>query len=185
MSAEGGHSFLGMGKPAPPPSGPPDDELRRRMLAQLNSWFFQLCITCWAKVTFRKPFDWESYTGQLGRAEYLSYRTVRQALRSFGWAGLTPDGRWKFGVLWYRVWVYGPQAMRHELFHASQDQCYNLFSRERTLLGSLAAEYAAHFWGGPLIGIPIVYGGTMFIVSVLSLVVAAVLAPDLLSSNWW
>lgn len=81
----------------------------------------------------------------------------------------SPDdaARWLFGVFGYRWLGYGSNAVGHELFHAVQDFTYGLFTKKggwlRSLIRAIAAEYAAHLWGGPLIGLPLAYGGTLFI----------------------
>lgn len=82
-------------------------------------------------------------------------------MHSIGWAGYdpkTPD-TWLFGVLGFWIPFVGGDVQGHELFHACQDEANGLFRKRGCLLG-IAAEYSAHFWGGPLLGIPLAYGGT-------------------------
>jgi hypothetical protein len=160
---DGGRKFLGVGAEAPPPSGPEDLELRAEMLRQAGAATFRFRVNLWSRLTGRGPFDWTEYERRLALAQFRRFANAREAQRSLGWAGLSPEGTWLFGVAGYRIPFYGPSAMRHELFHAAQDLQSGLFSCNPTLLRSLAAEYSAHLWGGPLIGVPLAYGGSIFI----------------------
>ena len=159
-----GRAFLGVGREAPPPSGPEDPNFKKAMLREARAWTFRLRVNFWSRLTGRGKFDWQEFEKRLEESEFRAFATKRESLASGGWAGLGSDGRWLFGVAAYWVPLLGQSAMRHELFHAVQDFRTGLFSRKSGLLACVAAEYSAHLWGGPLIGVPIVYGGTLFIV---------------------
>ncbi len=161
----GGQRFLGIGEEAPPPAGPEDPDLKAAMIAQGRAASFRFRVNLWARLTGRGPFDWEGFEGKLQEAEFRSFATPREASRSVGWSGLTTAGdKWLFGIVGYRMPLLGKSIMRHELFHAAQDFKTSLFSRESSFVRSLAAEYSAHLWGGPLLGVPLAYGGTVCIV---------------------
>ncbi|MBI1916704.1 MAG: hypothetical protein HYS12_18520 [Planctomycetes bacterium] len=158
-----GQRFLGVGSEAPAPSGPEDSALKEAMLAQGRAASFRFRVNLWSRLTGRGTFDWEAFERRLAAAEFRRFANATEARRSLGWAGLTPDGRWLFGIAGYRIPFYGKSAMRHELFHAVQDFKSGLFQQPPGLLRSLAAEYSAHLWGGPLLGIPLAYGGSLCI----------------------
>jgi hypothetical protein len=138
------------------------------MLAQSKAPWFRLRVNLWSWLTGRGRFEWGEFERRLEAAEFKSYADWHQAKQSLGWSGLTEEGdKWLFGVAGYRLpflSCYGKCAMRHELFHAAQDFKTDLFGSEAGFLRSVAAEYSAHLWGGPLIGLPLAYGGTAFIV---------------------
>lgn len=169
----GGRKFLGVGAQAPPPSGPEDPELKAVMLRQAGAATFRFRVRLWSRLTGRGPFDWTEFERRLAVAEFRRFASAREAQRSLGWAGRTPEGNWLFGVAGYRIPFYGPSAMRHELFHAAQDFQTGLFRCQPGLLRSLAAEYSAHLWGGPLIGVPIAYGGSLFILFGIAFILGA------------
>jgi hypothetical protein len=163
-----GRPFLGIGQEAPPPSGPEDPELKAAMLAQSRAYAFRMRVNLWCWLTMHGRFDWQGFEERLESSEFRSYTNANESIQSLGWAGRGATGAWLFGVLGYRLWFYGKSAMRHELFHAVQDYKVGLFDRKSGLLRSLGAEYSAHLWGGPLIGVPLAYGGTLFIVAGIS-----------------
>ena len=143
------------------------------MIAQARAGVFRFRVNLWSRLMGRGAFDWDGFLRKLEEAEFRSFATPREASRSVGWSGLTQaDDKWLFGVAGYRTPLLGKSVMRHELFHAVQDFKTGLFTREASFVRSLAAEYSAHLWGGPLIGVPLVYGGTVFIVCGMLLLVA-------------
>lgn len=175
-----GRSILGIGKEALPPSGGEDRNLRLAMRRQAHAFLFSWRVNLWSRSTGRGAFRWTAFYRRLKRSEFRSYATWSEALQSLGWSGLLSQAAgstlreaaalrrdlkpWLFGVAGYTIPFYGKSAMRHELFHAAQDHKTRLFDPSPGLLRSLVAEYSAHLWGGPLIGLPIVYGGSLFIV---------------------
>jgi hypothetical protein len=173
-----GRAFLGVGAEAPPPSGDPDPALRTAMLRQAHKRFFCWRVNLWARLLHGSAFDWANFIAKLERAEYRAFASRRQALRSVGYFGTGPSGEWVFGCAWFRLWLFGASAMRHELFHAAQEHHVGITNPKPGLLRSLAIEYSAHLWGGPLIGIPFVYGGTLLILG--GLVALLVLLFDLI-----
>jgi hypothetical protein len=158
-----GRAFLGVGAEAPPPSGEADTALRAAMLRQARKRFFRWRVNLWARVIHQRKFDWTGFYARLERAEYRAYQSWRQALRSVGYYGTNASGEWVFACAWYWLWLFGASAMRHELFHAAQEHHVGITSPKPGLLRSLAIEYSAHLWGGPLIGIPVAYGGTALV----------------------
>ena len=132
------------------------------MLQQAQSRMFRFRVNLWSRITGRGAFDWDAFMSRLSQAEFRQFASVGQAARSLGWAGPGARGGWRFGVAGRGVPLYGRSAMRHELFHAAQDLQTGLFSGRAGILRSVAAEYSAHLWGSPLIGVPVVYGGTAY-----------------------
>jgi hypothetical protein len=112
----------------------------------------------------RRKFDWTGFYARLESATYRAYESRRQALRSVGYFGTEPSGEWVFACAWHKAWPFGASAMRHELFHAAQEHHVGITDPKPGLLRSLAIEYSAHLWGGPLIGLPLAYGGTLLVV---------------------
>lgn len=180
--------FLGICEDAPPPSGEEDPDLRSAMLQRAQSRFFQVRVSLWSWLTLRGSFDWEDFLARLNSASYRRFASWQQARRSLGWAGFVPENaevyessgittrvavtepkkrpsRWLFGVLGWWVWWYGFTVMEHELFHAAQDFKDQLFSDPGNVLRRVLAEYSAHFWGGPLIGIPLIWIPTVGIIA--------------------
>jgi hypothetical protein len=155
--------FLGLGNPAPRPSGEPDPQLRETFLAESQKSMFRFGVTLWWKFIGHPDRNWHIIRNQLMSAEYKRFRSWPEALQSLGWAGLSESGDWLFGVLGHRLPIYGQQSVRHELFHAVQDHTYRLFRITNTVRGVVAAEFAAHTFGSPLIGVPLLYGGIGFI----------------------
>lgn len=56
--------------------------------------------------------------------------------------------------------MIGKSTVGHELFHALQDMQTGLFSKTGGSLvtragRTIATEYSAHLWGGPLVGTPV------------------------------
>jgi hypothetical protein len=134
------------------------------MLSEARSGLFRFRVNLWSRLTGRGRFDWTSFERHLEESEFRRFAGIREALQSLGWVGKGTSGRWLFGVAGFRIPLYGKSAMRHELFHAAQDFKTGLFDREPRLVRSLSVEYSAHLWGGPLVGVPLAYGGTVFIV---------------------
>jgi hypothetical protein len=173
--ARGRRAFLGIGREAPPPSGPQDPDFKAAMVAQSSSSLFRLRVNMWSRLTRRGKFNWEEFDRRLESSEFRTYASTIEAAQSLGWSGLGPAGNWVFGVCGYKLALYGKSAMRHELFHAAQDTAFHLFSQEPDLFRSLRAEYSAHLWGGPLIGVPLVYGGSLFVALGVALIAGTVL----------
>lgn len=157
-------TFLGVGREAPPPTGPEDRAFRAAMLRQAGGWTFRLRVNLWSRLTCRGPFPWARFVALLEEAEYHQYATTSEAAQSLGWFGRGMQSRWRFGVAGWRIPLYGPSAMRHELFHAAQDLQAAILDQPPSVVRSLMIEYSAHLWGGPLLGLPLAYGGSLFIV---------------------
>ena len=146
-----GRAILGIGPEAPPPSGEPDPELKKAILAQVDALTFRLRVNLWSLLWRWRVFPWREFIDRLKVSEFRSYANRGEARKSLGWAGLTKDkDRWLFGVLGYRIPLFGNSAMRHELFHATQDLMAGLFGRQPWLPRNVLAEISAHLWGGPL-----------------------------------
>jgi hypothetical protein len=160
-----GWAFLGFGPELPPPSGPIDEDLKAAMIREAHSSWFWFRVSLWAVLTGRGWFDWQSYWAKLKQSEFRESAT-RLEWASFGWAGLGADGVWLFGVPAYARWGWGKSAMRHELFHAAQDYKTGMFTKRRTPRLVVMAELSAHLWGGPLIGVSLIYVPILFVVGV-------------------
>jgi hypothetical protein len=145
------------------------------MLREARASTFRIRVNSWSRLTGHGAFDWEGFQHRQEQSEFRSYAGIREALQSMGWFGRGPKGNWLFGVAGYRIPLYGRSAMRHELFHAAQDFQGGLLDRPPGLVRSVFAEYSAHLWGGPLIGVPLAYGGTLLIVVVIALLVYTLL----------
>jgi len=161
---QGTKAFLGIGQEASPPSGEEDDDLKAAMLKEASATSFRFRVNVWCRKTGRGQFDWATFQTRLEAAEFRGFAGNREALQSLGWFGRGNKGNWLFGVAGYRIPLFGKSAMRHELFHAAQDLRTGLLDQNPGLLQSLAAEYSAHLWGGPLLGVPIAYGGSLLII---------------------
>jgi hypothetical protein len=134
------------------------------MIAQANALAFQVRVNLWCVLTGRGSFNWMEFRRRLEGSEFRHYANKAEAVQSWGWSGTTENGdKWLFAVVGYCIPLYGKSAMRHELFHAAQDLMTGLFTANSGWLRVLAAEYSAHLWGGPLIGIPCVYLPSLFI----------------------
>jgi hypothetical protein len=134
------------------------------MLAQAKARTFRFRVNLWSRLTGRGPFDWQEYDRRLEASEFRSFASTAEARQSLGWVGQGSKGEnWLFAVAGYRIPLYGKSAMRHELFHAAQDFKDGLFACDAGVLRCLVVEYSAHLWGGPLIGVPLAYGGSLFI----------------------
>lgn len=173
--SQGNRAFLGVGREAPPPSGPEDEAFRAEVLRQARAPTFRFRVRLWSRLTGRGPFDWQRFERLLDGAEFRRFANWREAAQSLGWFGRGPNGNWLFAVAGWSLPFYGPSAIRHELFHAAQDIQAGLLDQPPSLLRSVLAEYSAHFWGGPLIGIPLAYGGSLFIVWAVMYIVVTVL----------
>ncbi len=174
-----GRPFLGIGREAPRPSGPEDYQLKKAMLreARAKTFRFRVNLWCWIRdlwsclwgqgrwswLTELGRFDWDGFETRLEESEFRAFATFWENIAG-GWAGLGTNGKWLFGVAACRVAPLRRSVMRHELFHAVQDSRLGIFQRRNGLIRSFAIEYSAHLWGGPLIGLPLAYGGTFFIV---------------------
>ncbi|MGL4555466.1 MAG: hypothetical protein ACRC33_30220 [Gemmataceae bacterium] len=133
------------------------------MLGQARTRLFRLRVNWWSNLTGHGPFDWEEFERRLEAAEYRRCGSRLAAVRSVGWAGRGEAGGWLFGVAGWWLPVVGSSARCHELFHAAQDFKTGLFGLKPHPLRSVVVEFSAHFWGGPLIGIPFAFVPVLFI----------------------
>jgi hypothetical protein len=165
MHGQGGYPFLGIGGEAPAPDGHEDAGLKKKFDIESQSHTFRCGVILWLYIIGNgNAFDWAELRRRLSASSYRGFSTVWKAIQSLGWAGVSNDGRWLFGVFGHALPIYGSQAIRHELFHAIQDFQYGLFSRPQSATSVIRAEFAAHTFGSPIIGIPLLYGGIAVII---------------------
>jgi hypothetical protein len=168
--SKGARALLGIGEAAPAPSGPLSAALKEQFLSAAKDPLFRLRANVWSRVTGRGAIKWDEFMSRLGSAEFREYASVREALKSVGYADRAASGEWIFGAArgLRQVPLAGRSAVHHELFHALQDLQYGLFSRTggsaaARLTRAATAETAAHLVGGPFIGVP-VYGGGGYVI---------------------
>jgi len=117
---------------------------------------FRARADAWAGLTGRGPIDWRAFGRELRASEFREFASKVEAA-SGGWAGRTAAGeRWLFGAP-----LGGRSATGHELFHALQDVKTGFLSRNPGWFEAVGAEYSAHLFGGPAIGVPFVWAPTV------------------------
>jgi len=140
------------GKEWPAPSGAESRALKAQFLRGARDPLFRARADAWAKLTGRGPIDWKAFGRELKASEFREFATDFEAA-SGGWAGRTASGeKWLFGAP-----AGGRSATGHELFHALQDVKTGFLTRDPGWFEAVGAEYSAHLWGGPAIGIPRVW----------------------------
>ncbi|MEN8150825.1 MAG: hypothetical protein ABFS86_13460 [Planctomycetota bacterium] len=140
------------GKEWPRPSGPESRALKAQFLRAARDPLFRARANAWAKLTGRGPIDWKAFGRELRGAEFREFASKVEAA-SGGWAGRTASGeRWLFGAQ-----QGGRSATGHELFHALQDVKTGFLTRDPGWFEVVRAEYSAHLFGGPRVGVPLVW----------------------------
>lgn len=176
------------GNVAPAPSGPVSAELKEFYLKQLESKWFRLKMNMYTKLT-GKVLDWESLVAAMETAEYREYATMRQALRSGGFAGVKEipeeaisvmvlDDMAKgavvegtvvlgLGKVIRRIPVIGNSAAQHEITHVIQELTTGALTAEtRGQLSNaqiIGLELSANSFGGPAAFITFAGGTTVVI----------------------